>query len=99
MDLATIIPDWSLEKHLGSHDVEFPLPSVNQPSGVFRVLLLSTEEAETQAAKDRVARLSLLDGGKRIAIVLLLVGEEGMMTFANLQMRYVEYRTSSLIYA
>ncbi|KAJ4860319.1 hypothetical protein T069G_05307 [Trichoderma breve] len=53
----------------------------------FRILLLSSEEAKTAAAKARIERLSMLDGGKNVAVMLLLDQSGRVDSLVDLQMR------------
>ncbi|KAK4062631.1 uncharacterized protein Triagg1_9872 [Trichoderma aggressivum f. europaeum] len=63
----------SPETTLDGYDVSFALaPQGKHHQSFFRILLLSSEEAKTTAAKAKIERLSMLDGGKNVAVMLLL---------------------------
>ncbi|KAL6833272.1 hypothetical protein J3E69DRAFT_134772 [Trichoderma sp. SZMC 28015] len=76
-DWAPVVPALSRttgsgwkETTLDGYDVSFPLaPHSKHPHRFFRILLLSSEEAKTPAARARIERLSMLDGGKNMSIV------------------------------
>ncbi|KAH6610866.1 hypothetical protein Trco_000886 [Trichoderma cornu-damae] len=85
-DWAAVVPALSRnissgwkETILDGHDVAFALApqSNHRPGGSFKLALLSAAEAQkTAEAKARIERLSMLDGGRNVAVVLLL-GESG----------------------
>lgn len=79
----------SLETNLDGHDVAFALApqSKHRQGGFFKVALLSSEEAKTAAAKARIERLSMLDGGRNVAVVLLLEESGRVDSLVDLQMR------------
>ncbi|UNI15157.1 hypothetical protein JDV02_001720 [Purpureocillium takamizusanense] len=73
---------------LESHDVAFPLParSEGRSATTFRILLLSSSQANTPDARARIDRLSMLDGEGKAAVILLLEEPDGMDSFMELQM-------------
>lgn len=79
----------SSETQLNSHDIGFPATSRGDATTVFRIILLCATEVGTQHVADRIERLSLLDGGRHVAIVVLLRGDDCMTAFAKLQMECV----------
>ncbi|KAI9171997.1 hypothetical protein HJFPF1_01489 [Paramyrothecium foliicola] len=77
----------TIECPLVSHDVAIPLPRLDSHADAFRLVLLSTLELAAPEAEERIERLSLLGGGNRRAIVLLLTGDDSGAAFARLQLR------------
>lgn len=78
----------SLETTLDGYDVSFALaPQSQHRQRFFRILLLSSEEAKTAAARARIERLSMLDGGKNVAVMLLLDQSGRVDSLVDLQMR------------
>lgn len=79
-----------LETSLQSHDVAFALPPQSQhhqPRVFFKLILLSSEEAKTAEVKTKIERLSMLNGGQKVAIMLLLDGSGRVDSLVHLQMR------------
>ncbi|KAF7559673.1 hypothetical protein G7046_g4480 [Stylonectria norvegica] len=74
------------EALLNTHDVAFPMRDHVGHSVVFRLLLLSTLDVDSRDARSRVERLSVLDGGKHAAIILLLSGKDAVTALNRLQM-------------
>ncbi|KND88654.1 hypothetical protein TOPH_06654 [Tolypocladium ophioglossoides CBS 100239] len=70
---------------LETHDVAFPVPSHRGRGQLCRVVLLSASQVGTPEARDRIDRLSLLDGGGKVAVILLLADRDGMAAFMTLQ--------------
>ncbi|KAH7326482.1 hypothetical protein B0I35DRAFT_136502 [Stachybotrys elegans] len=58
---------------------------VGSPGSMFRLVLLSEDDVGTEQAAERIERLCLLDGGRHVAIVLLLSSERGMVALVQLQ--------------
>jgi len=80
-----------IETTLGSHDVAFPLrASAGHGPAMFRIILLSSSQANTPEARTRIDRLSMLDGDGKAAVILLLEEKGSMDSFMELQMWYVE---------
>lgn len=79
----------SLETTLQNHDVAFALPprQHHQPRVSFKLILLSSEEASTAEVKTKIERLSLLNDGQKVAIMLLLDGSGRVDSLVHLQMR------------
>lgn len=80
----------SLETNLHSHDVAFALPPQSQhhqPRVSFKLILLSSGEAKTTEVKTKIERLSMLNGGQKVAIMLLLDGSGRVDSLVHLQMR------------
>lgn len=77
------------ETKLDGYDVSFALPPQDQsrPGSSFKVLLLSSEESKTATAKARIERLSMLDGGRNVAVILLMPNDGCVDALVNLQMR------------
>ncbi|KAL7942400.1 hypothetical protein V8C42DRAFT_347885 [Trichoderma barbatum] len=85
----TIWSGWK-ETRLDGYDVSFPLTTHTQSKqrqSFFKILLLSAEESKTAAAKARIERLSMLDGGKNVAVILLLEKNGRVDSLMGLQMR------------
>jgi len=57
---------------------------------MFRIILLSSSQANTPEARTRIDRLSMLDGDGKAAVILLLEEKGSMDSFMELQMWYVE---------
>lgn len=79
----------SLEASLQNHDVAFALPQSqhHQPRVSFKLILLSSEEAKAAEVKAKIERLSMLNGGQKVAIMLLLDGSGRVDSLVHLQMR------------
>lgn len=84
------------EAHLDTHDVSFQVSGQAEPDATFRLLLLSTQEASLGDDSKRIERLSVVSGGRNIAIVLLLTGDDAMTAFSNLQVEYVSHEPRKL---
>ncbi|KAK1250581.1 hypothetical protein MKX08_010584 [Trichoderma sp. CBMAI-0020] len=79
-----------LETNLHNHDVAFALPPQSQHHQSrlsFKLILLSSEEANTAEAKSKIERLSMLNDGQKVAIMLLLDGSGRVDSLVQLQMR------------
>ncbi|UKZ62754.1 uncharacterized protein TrAtP1_003987 [Trichoderma atroviride] len=79
-----------LETNLHGHDVAFALPPQSEdhePRVSFKLILLSSEEAKTAEVEARIERLSMLNGGQKVAIMLLLDGSGRVDSLVHLQMR------------
>ncbi|KAM0252557.1 hypothetical protein ACHAQJ_007640 [Trichoderma viride] len=95
-DWAPVIPalarstslGWK-ETNLHGHDVAFALApqSQHQPGGFFKIILVSPEEAKSAEAKTRIERLSMLDGGRNVAIIHVLEKSGRVDSLVDLQMR------------
>ncbi|POR38228.1 Uncharacterized protein TPAR_01573 [Tolypocladium paradoxum] len=81
-------PGWKGQTRLETHDIAFPVPSHGGRGQLYRVVLLSTSQVGTPEARDRVERLSLLDGRGKVAVIHLLADKDGMAAFMKLQMEY-----------
>ncbi|KAI1058141.1 hypothetical protein LB506_000113 [Fusarium annulatum] len=79
----------SLESNLKACDITFPVPVSNSPSAAFRAIVSSLSELQSSEEKARVARLSLMNGGEHIAVILLLDGHKPMESFSRLQIEYI----------
>ncbi|KAL6810878.1 hypothetical protein GGI42DRAFT_200707 [Trichoderma sp. SZMC 28013] len=89
--------DCSPETTLDGHDVSFALaPQSRHHQSFFRILLLSSEEAKTAAAKAKIERLSMLDGGKNVAVMLLLDQSGRVDSLVDLQMSIVTHGMASV---
>ncbi|TFB05692.1 hypothetical protein CCMA1212_002250 [Trichoderma ghanense] len=86
------------QTRLDGYDVSFTLPpqDKSRPGGSFKVLLLSSEEAKTATAKARIERLSMLDGGKNVAIILLMEKGGCVDSLVGLQMSIMAHGISSM---
>jgi hypothetical protein len=71
------------EQVLDGHDVAFPLSGAHGGQ-LYRVLLLTAVEWIVDG-KERVQRLSHLDGAKNVVIVFLLNSDKPMVAFSQLQ--------------
>ncbi|EGR50597.1 uncharacterized protein TRIREDRAFT_57397, partial [Trichoderma reesei QM6a] len=60
------------------------------------VLLLSSEESKTATAKARIERLSMLDGGRNVAVILLMPNDGCVDALVNLQMSIMTHGMSSI---
>lgn len=78
-----------IESKLDTHDAVFAIPTQGDDDVVYRLLLLSTSDATKSDTEERIERLSVLSGGAHIAIILLLVGDDAMTAFTQLQMKLV----------
>lgn len=83
------------EKKLETHDVAIPMPAVGtiDGGGVFlRFILLSALDLKQPETLQRIERLFYLDGGRRCAIVFLLLSadetEDGLSALGKLQIEY-----------
>ncbi|KAL7909678.1 hypothetical protein GGI35DRAFT_393023 [Trichoderma velutinum] len=85
------------ETTLDGYDVSFALaPHIKHHQSFFKILLLSSEEAKTAAAKARIERLSMLDGGKNVAVMLLLEQSGRVDSLVDLQMSIVTHGMASV---
>ncbi|PTB64171.1 hypothetical protein BBK36DRAFT_1170745 [Trichoderma citrinoviride] len=60
------------------------------------VLLLSSEEAKAATAKARIERLSMLDGGNNVAVILLMEKSGCVDSLVDLQMSIMAHGMSSM---
>ncbi|EHK16586.1 uncharacterized protein TRIVIDRAFT_121142, partial [Trichoderma virens Gv29-8] len=60
------------------------------------ILLLSSEEAKTAAARARIERLFMLDGGRNVAVMLLLEQSGRVDSLVDLQMSIVTHGMASV---
>ncbi|PNY26220.1 Uncharacterized protein TCAP_03850 [Tolypocladium capitatum] len=81
-------PGWKGQTRLETHDIAFPVSSHGGRGQFFRVVLLSTSQVGTPEARDRIERLSLLDGRGKAAVIHLLGDKDGIAAFMKLQMEY-----------
>ncbi|CZR35204.1 uncharacterized protein FPRO_00674 [Fusarium proliferatum ET1] len=79
----------NMESNLKACDITFPVPVSNSPSAAFRAIVSSLSELQSSEEKARVARLSLMNGGEHIAVILLLDGHKPMESFSRLQIEMV----------
>ncbi|KAH0527834.1 hypothetical protein TsFJ059_002766 [Trichoderma semiorbis] len=87
----------SPETTLDGYDVSFALaPQSRHRQRFFRILLLSSEEARAAAAKARIERLSMLDGGKNVAVMLLLDQSGRVDSLVDLQMSIMTHGMASV---
>ena len=79
------------ESNLDSHDIAFEVTGDdNGKDSMFRAILLSGNEGwSPQRTRERIERLRLVSGGRRLAVIFLLDGEDAEDTFAKLQCSYV----------
>ncbi|KPA42893.1 hypothetical protein FLAG1_04235 [Fusarium langsethiae] len=73
------------ETTLVACDITFPITASNTTAADFKVILSSLSELQSQEGKARVERLFLMEGGERVAVILLLDGEDSMLGFSNVQ--------------
>ena len=78
-----------LETTLETCDVTFSITSSDTTPVDFKVILSSLSELQSEQGKARVERLFLMEGGEHVAVVLLLDGEDSILSFSNLQAEYV----------
>ncbi|QYS99070.1 hypothetical protein H0G86_006218 [Trichoderma simmonsii] len=103
-DWAPVVPALSRttgsgwkETTLDGYDVSFALaPQSKHHQSFFRILLFSSEEAKTAAARARIERLSMLDGGKNVAVMLLLDQSGRVDSLVGLQMSIVTHGMASV---
>lgn len=55
----------------------------------FKLIVMTTSEAGTALARERIQRLSFLNENKKVAVVLLLEGDDAMEVFMKLQIEFV----------
>ncbi|VUC36139.1 unnamed protein product [Clonostachys rosea] len=77
------------ETQLQGHDIAFPVePRAGQQRVVtFRSILLASDEVNATETKEKIERLCNLNGGRNIAVILLLKGEDAMVAFMRLQIQ------------
>ncbi|KAL6858524.1 hypothetical protein J3F83DRAFT_345654 [Trichoderma novae-zelandiae] len=104
-DWAAVVPALSRttssgwkETKLDGYDVSFALAPQDKPrhGGSFKVLLLSAEEAKTATARARIERLSMLDGGRNVAVVLLMEQSGCVDSLVDLQMSIMTHGMSPM---
>lgn len=78
-----------LESTLEACDITFPITASNTTPVDFKVILSSLSELQSEQGKARVERLFLMEGGEHVAVVLLLDGDDSILSFSNLQAEYV----------
>ncbi|UKZ52037.1 hypothetical protein TrVGV298_005804 [Trichoderma virens] len=89
--------NYSPEATLDGYDVSFALaPQSKHRQSFFRILLLSSEEAKTAAARARIERLFMLDGGRNVAVMLLLEQSGRVDSLVDLQMSIVTHGMASV---
>ncbi|KJZ77892.1 hypothetical protein HIM_02529 [Hirsutella minnesotensis 3608] len=76
------------ETKLETHDVAFAMPSQQGPEQIFRLVLLSAAQVGMPQTTNRIERLGQLDGHARMAVVLLVTGQDDMAALMALQMQY-----------
>jgi hypothetical protein len=65
--------------------VAFEVDEGGKKHSVFRAILVSPLEPDFSTICDRMERLSLLNGGRLIAAIMLLSGDGAMTAFIKLQ--------------
>ncbi|KAM5362785.1 hypothetical protein ACJZ2D_012369 [Fusarium nematophilum] len=83
--LKTGSPPWK-ETTLDECDITFSVTSAGGLPSVFRVALLSVEEFQSPTGRARVETLSLVNGGRHSAVILLMGQENSMETFSRVQL-------------
>ncbi|OAQ64281.2 hypothetical protein VFPPC_16194 [Pochonia chlamydosporia 170] len=81
------------ETQLPNHDLEFPVQGSANRSGTFRMVLISTQNVDTNAIARNLSHLSKHSVGKR-GVVLLMQGHDAMSSFMHIQLQYV-YESST----
>ncbi|KAF4965360.1 hypothetical protein FSARC_6818 [Fusarium sarcochroum] len=82
--LKTSSSAWK-ETTLDACDITFPVTTSDVSPVVFRAILSSLSDLQSLEGKARVERLSLMNGGKHIAVMLLLDAENSIETFSRIQ--------------
>ncbi|KEY67514.1 hypothetical protein S7711_02434 [Stachybotrys chartarum IBT 7711] len=76
--------EWK-EQQLRAYDIGFAVKTTNETESMFALVLLISSDVGSSSTTERVERLSLLNGGRDVAIVLLLIGDNSVVELAQLQ--------------
>ncbi|KFA64147.1 hypothetical protein S40285_00792 [Stachybotrys chlorohalonatus IBT 40285] len=76
--------EWK-EQQLEAYDIAFAVKTTSETESMFALVLLISSDVGSSSTTERVERLSLLNGGRDAAIVLLLTGDDSIVKLAQLQ--------------
>ena len=78
-----------VEASLETHDIAFSCGSRNSSDDMFRLLLVTAAEVDDAVTRERIDRLHHLNGGRRVAVVLLLEQGKNWSALNRLQVGFV----------